>query len=90
MTANDTVWRKVFNKWNETKDDTFLEYLLCPQNVSIATMYLMMLMKNEMGLKDNKRAYLILVIVSHISVQNNKGMDFILEHLRSIEFSVRK
>lgn len=91
MVANVTIWNKMYKKWQETKDNTLLEYLTCSKSPDINQNYLKKTMEYEFIDKVSNRMYVnivLLIIAKH--ARNDMVFQFTLNHMESIKFSSKK
>ncbi|XP_067212341.1 thyrotropin-releasing hormone-degrading ectoenzyme-like [Linepithema humile] len=68
MAANFTTWRKVWNVWNTTSDNTILEYLTCSTDTEIIQNYLGLIREQAFDIKvsnSEKNAIYLLIVAKH-------------------------
>ncbi|XP_067207968.1 aminopeptidase Ey-like isoform X4 [Linepithema humile] len=89
MGASYSVWLNVYEKFNKTRHNTLLQYLVCSEDLIIIWNYLLRIRENIFRLKRNERAYIMLLIVAR-HAKNKIMLQDILEVLKDFEFSSKK
>ncbi|XP_012231866.2 aminopeptidase N-like [Linepithema humile] len=92
MAANIITWRKVWNVWNATSDNTILEYLTCSTNTNIIQFYLRLMRENKYEnkfyisiSKSRTSAIFSLIVAKHAKIDAVLNMIFDL-----FKFNIKK
>ncbi|XP_067209696.1 aminopeptidase Ey-like isoform X2 [Linepithema humile] len=91
MAANVSIWRMVWNKWDSSFDNKFLEYLTCSTNTIIIKMYLITISKDTFYSSYNKTIIantFLLIFAKH--ARNDVVLDFIFNHLEFFDLSGKR
>jgi len=91
MAANYSIWDKVWQKWEKTFDNTFLEYLTCSTDSNITRNYLRLTMENKFRVRilDNKKHANIVLLIIAKHAKHDEVLYFIFQNLKSFEFNIK-
>ncbi|XP_012224152.2 thyrotropin-releasing hormone-degrading ectoenzyme-like isoform X2 [Linepithema humile] len=92
MKSDYNNWFKVWNKWKNTSDNTFLEYLTCSPDPTIIKTYLTFIKSDEfyLNVTDSKTNANIVLLIIAKHAKNNIVLTDIFEYFESIKFSSKQ